>query len=533
MVLTMLYRLLIRILIFPISLANNHEELLMTRIRSKPVVLQYQSEVDFRKPNPSQATAPSPLVPVESIFRQAPIDSFDSHPFSGQMAKSEDSSASIMQLPTEQQQSVKIEPPQFPALNTVDTRRDPKIATAPELSSVLRESQNLFHTDGMNAFKLTGQELAAKGMPILSDFQNAFPKDLQSLKQFGSGVSQAFANKPASGKSSIDVVGLTRDVLNPMLKNIPLLKEDQNSPAAAVSSNPLSQKGLLEILKGLGKKITSVTGLDQAALPTGVAPRGPPVAGLPSLPSIFPGITSPNQKVDVMGLISAIGKKIMQKTNVTSLIKPDALQNMADNITDALVPEMPNLNLAQFMGRWFEGINSPRATEDRCIVHHCKFALHLQYRKIIIIVIVGGLTENGKTATFTALKIYREGSDFGQVRYSIGYAFRGGRQPGMLQMHTSESSDPLPFWVYKVGPVSEDSLGNRGYDYAIVSNWIRYPVAVLVRDPDVFKEKYEDEVLKWLEEKNFINGLVRAFNLVQPVNYDNCQYSESAFKIFG
>ncbi|KAL1227432.1 Glycine--tRNA ligase beta subunit [Trichinella pseudospiralis] len=472
---------------FRISLANNHEELLMTRIRSKPVVLQYQSEVDFRKPNPSQAAAPSPLVPVESILRQAPIDSFDSQPFSGQMAKSEDSSASILQLPIEQQQSVKIEPQQFPALNTVDTRRDPKIATAPGLSSVLRESQNLFHTD-----------------------------DLQSLKQFGSGVSQALANQPATGKSSIDVVGLTRDVLNPMLKNIPLLKEDKISPTAGVNSNPLSQKGLLEILKGLGKKITSVTGLDQAALPTGVAPRGPPVAGLPSLPSIFPGITSPNQKVDVMGLISAIGKKIMQKTNVTSLIKPDALQNMADNITDALIPEMPNLNLAQFMGRWFEGINSPRATEDRCIVHH-----------------FGGLTENGKTATFTALKIYREGSDFGQVRYSIGYAFRGGRQPGMLQMHTSESSDPLPFWVYKVGPVSEDSLGNRGYDYAIVSNWIRYPIAVLVRDPDVFKEKYEDEVLKWLEEKNFINGLVRAFNLVQPVNYDNCQYSESAFKIFG
>ena len=28
----------------------------------------------------------------------------------------------------------------------------------------------------------------------------------------------------------------------------------------------------------------------------------------------------------------------------------------------------------------------------------------------------GGLTDNGKTATFTALKIYREGSEFGQVR---------------------------------------------------------------------------------------------------------------------
>jgi hypothetical protein len=56
----------------------------------------------------------------------------------------------------------------------------------------------------------------------------------------------------------------------------------------------------------------------------------------------------------------------------------------------------------------------------------------------------GGLTDNGKTVTFTALKIYREGSEFGQVRYSIGYAFRSGHHGGMLQMHSSETADPAP-----------------------------------------------------------------------------------------
>jgi len=38
------------------------------------------------------------------------------------------------------------------------------------------------------------------------------------------------------------------------------------------------------------------------------------------------------------------------------------------------------------------------------------------------------LTRNERTATFTALKIYREGSEFGPVKYSIGYAFRAGNK---------------------------------------------------------------------------------------------------------
>lgn len=56
----------------------------------------------------------------------------------------------------------------------------------------------------------------------------------------------------------------------------------------------------------------------------------------------------------------------------------------------------------------------------------------------------GGLTRNDKTATFTALKVYREGSEFGPVKYSLGYAFRGGNKDAMLQLHSSETSDAQP-----------------------------------------------------------------------------------------
>lgn len=58
------------------------------------------------------------------------------------------------------------------------------------------------------------------------------------------------------------------------------------------------------------------------------------------------------------------------------MIPPEQLQTLADNVTDALLPPTPeDFDLHKFMGRWFEGINSPRATEQRCVVHHCLFIL--------------------------------------------------------------------------------------------------------------------------------------------------------------
>lgn len=46
-------------------------------------------------------------------------------------------------------------------------------------------------------------------------------------------------------------------------------------------------------------------------------------------------------------------------------------------------------------------------------------------------------------------------------------------------------------WIYKLGPEGKDPFGNPQYEYAVVSNWVKYPVTVLVRDPDTFRAKYE------------------------------------------
>ncbi|VDN51805.1 unnamed protein product [Dracunculus medinensis] len=291
------------------------------------------------------------------------------------------------------------------------------------------------------------------------------------------------------------------------------IASSHDSAAADISNRYSSGNGVRRQQSAAQKVLSGVA----AALGSG----GPKHAGLPRIPGLplLPGGIPRNEhgQIDVVQLIGSITRRISNGTTLADIIPPEQLQTLADNVTDALLPSTPeNFDLTKFMGRWFEGINSPRATEQRCVVHH-----------------YGGLTKNDRTATFTALKIYREGSEFGPVRYSIGYAFRGGNKDAMLQLHSSETSDAQPFWIYHLGSEGKDPFGNPQYEYAIVSNWVKYPVTVLVRDPDRFRVKYEKEVLRWLEDQGFINGFVRAFNMLQPANYNSCQYADSTFEVFG
>ncbi|KAJ1350763.1 hypothetical protein KIN20_006641 [Parelaphostrongylus tenuis] len=120
--------------------------------------------------------------------------------------------------------------------------------------------------------------------------------------------------------------------------------------------------------------------------------NSPTHAGLPRIPGIplLPGGIPRNAQgqIDVVNLIGSITRRLSNGTTLADMLPPEQLQTLADNVTDALLPDTPSdFDLSKFMGRWFEGINSPRATEQRCVVHH-----------------YGGLTKNDKTATFTALK---------------------------------------------------------------------------------------------------------------------------------
>ncbi|VDM75460.1 unnamed protein product [Strongylus vulgaris] len=328
---------------------------------------------------------------------------------------------------------------------------------------------------------------------------DALSQSLPSLLGSGhSSSSSARHGAAAASASSVDSPVVSQSIDENAITNQIRGKDIRRQPSTA--QRALS--GISSFLGGGGGNTPTHAGL-------------PRIPGIPLLPGGIP--RNAQGQIDVVNLIGSITRRLSNGTTLADMLPPEQLQTLADNVTDALLPETPaDFDLSKFMGRWFEGINSPRATEQRCVVHH-----------------YGGLTKNDKTATFTALKIYREGSEFGPVRYSIGYAFRGGNKDAMLQLHTSESSDAQPFWIYKLGPEGKDPFGNPQYEYAIVSNWVRYPVTVLVRDPDTFKSKYQTEVLRWLEDQGFINGFIRAFNLLQPSGYSSCQYADSTFEVFG
>lgn len=63
--------------------------------------------------------------------------------------------------------------------------------------------------------------------------------------------------------------------------------------------------------------------------------------------------------------------------------------------------------------------------------------------KLNIIFIVGALTNNTYSATFTILKFYREGNSNGPPRFSLGYGFKAG-DSGQFVLHSSNSADAEP-----------------------------------------------------------------------------------------
>uniref|UniRef100_A0A7E4VPZ2 Lipocln_cytosolic_FA-bd_dom domain-containing protein n=1 Tax=Panagrellus redivivus TaxID=6233 RepID=A0A7E4VPZ2_PANRE len=389
-----------------------------------------------------------------------------------------------------------------------------------------------------------GQPVQAPQSDVLSGQNPAFANDFNVLanEARSGGVFHGSSNVPlpADKPGENGLIGILSNSLRKMVKDtgladaisqVGLLGDGTAAEAPAASSSnirasPSHDSEPISESSNRGDVRRQQTTAQRAfngfaSVLGGGGPNSPTHAGLPRIPGlpILPGGIPRNSQgqIDVVSLISSITNRVSNGTTLADVLPPEQLQTLADNVTDALLPATPeNFDLKKFMGRWFEGINSPRATEQRCVVHH-----------------YGGLTNNDKTATFTALKIYREGSEFGTVRYSIGFAFRGGNKGSMLQLHSSESEDVQPFWVYKLGPEGVDPFGNKQYEYAVVSNWVKYPVTVLVRDPDTFKQKYEPEVLRWLEDQGFVNGFVRAFNMLQPASYNQCQYADSTFEVFG
>lgn len=84
--------------------------------------------------------------------------------------------------------------------------------------------------------------------------------------------------------------------------------------------------------------------------------------------------------------------------------------------------------------------------------------------------------------------------------------------PGQLTVHLDGVSRDSPYWVYDLGPQT-----NEQYEWAIVSDPVFLSLFVLARNVDTFYQDYNSEVLTILDDYGF-DDLV-------TVNHNNCEYA--------
>ncbi|CAJ0914107.1 unnamed protein product, partial [Mesorhabditis belari] len=274
--------------------------------------------------------------------------------------------------------------------------------------------------------------------------------------------------------------------------------EDLNSIVEEANSNRVNLQGIAS---------GQIAGLAPIPVPGFPGPQD-----IPTIPGVntIPGLSNFNYLVGQLVPQMIPPANTLLGSSISRILPKDSAKNLAKDVFKAIHPAAENVDVARMMGRWFQVINSPHVIREACTISH-----------------FGALTNNslnGNTptysATFTVLKFYREGNANGPPRFSLGYGFKSG-ETGQFVLHTSNAPDAEPFWIIKKGPLNEYNQ----YDYAIVSNWVRFPVFVIARDPERFQKEHMKNVLQFLEDNNYINVMTKAFNMISPVDYNACQYT--------
>ncbi|CAH1786456.1 unnamed protein product, partial [Owenia fusiformis] len=99
--------------------------------------------------------------------------------------------------------------------------------------------------------------------------------------------------------------------------------------------------------------------------------------------------------------------------------------------------------------------------------------------------------------TISVLNSNRIKTPDGPLDQITGFGYKTETE-GQLSVQLAGVPVAAPYWIIKLGPVV-----NGQYQYSIVSDPIRYALFVLARDPQEFAEKYDKEVLSYLEGEKF------------------------------
>ena len=87
----------------------------------------------------------------------------------------------------------------------------------------------------------------------------------------------------------------------------------------------------------------------------------------------------------------------------------------------------------------------------------------------------------------------------GELSIIDGYAYyKDGNSGGELTVKLDGVDLDAPYWIVELGPIYEDK-----YDYAIVSDNLKFTLFVLARDVDRFFKQYDSQVLDSIDNMGF------------------------------
>lgn len=110
-----------------------------------------------------------------------------------------------------------------------------------------------------------------------------------------------------------------------------------------------------------------------------------------------------------------------------------------------------------------------------------------------------GLLDNGNIEVINTQ--LDENKEIEQIK---GYAYyKNVSEPGKLTVHLEGVPVDSPYWIIKLGEIK-----NNQYQYSIITTPSGISLWVLARDLDVFYEFYDEEVVQFLDEYNFIYNYV-------------------------
>ncbi|XP_041473889.1 outer membrane lipoprotein Blc-like [Lytechinus variegatus] len=168
------------------------------------------------------------------------------------------------------------------------------------------------------------------------------------------------------------------------------------------------------------------------------------------------------------------------------------------------IKTVTNLNIDNYVGRWYEMYSDlvVKATFERN--SYCTTATYGKINDTAVTVFNSG----------------RLGSPTGPPSEIRGMAYvADAAEPGQLKLKFPNI--PLgDYWVIALGPVEDNE-----YQYAVVTEPMMLQLFILARDPDEFRQKYEDDVLDIVKNA----GFTRFYNKPrETVQVPDCIYPPSS-----